>query len=61
MKAMGHADIKTTMNYMKFGKSHIRKQVERPYVIHVPTTATVRRDAPSDAPYKSLQATVELR
>jgi len=29
MKAMGHADIKTTMIFMSLGKSHIREQVER--------------------------------
>ncbi len=29
MKAMGHADIKTTMIYVSLGKSHIREQVER--------------------------------
>jgi hypothetical protein len=28
-KAMGHADIKTTMIYVSLGKSHIREQVER--------------------------------
>jgi hypothetical protein len=29
MKAMGHADIKTTMIHVSLGKSHIREQVER--------------------------------
>lgn len=29
MKAMGHADIKTTMIYVSLGKSRIREQVER--------------------------------
>jgi integrase len=29
MKAMGHADIKTTMIYVSLGKSHIREQVEK--------------------------------
>lgn len=29
MKAMGHADIKTTMIYVSLGKSHIRDQVEK--------------------------------
>lgn len=29
MKAMGHADIKTTMIYVSLGRSHIREQVER--------------------------------
>jgi integrase len=28
MKAMGHADIKTTMIYVSLGKSHIREQVD---------------------------------
>ncbi len=29
MKAMGHADVKTTMIYVSLGKSHIREQVEK--------------------------------
>jgi hypothetical protein len=29
MKAMGHAEIKTTMIYVSLGKSHIREQVEK--------------------------------
>ena len=29
MKAMGHADFKTTMIYVSLGKSHIRDQVEK--------------------------------
>jgi len=29
MKAMGHADIKTTMIYVSLGKSHIREQIEK--------------------------------
>lgn len=29
MKAMGHADIKTTMIYVSLGKSHMREQVEK--------------------------------
>lgn len=29
MKALGHADIKTTMIYVSLGKSHIRDQVEK--------------------------------
>jgi site-specific recombinase XerD len=29
MKAMRHADIKTTMIYVSLGKSHIREQVEK--------------------------------
>jgi hypothetical protein len=29
MKAMGHADIKTTMICVSLGKSHIREQVEK--------------------------------
>ncbi|GAB4240909.1 MAG: site-specific integrase [Deltaproteobacteria bacterium] len=36
MKAMGHADIKTTMIYVSLGKSHIREQVERLNSIPVP-------------------------
>ena len=36
MKAMGHADIKTTMIYVSLGKSHIREQVERLNGIQVP-------------------------
>jgi len=29
MKAMGHADIKTTMICVSLGKSHIKEQVEK--------------------------------
>jgi len=29
MKAMGHADMKTTLIYVSLGKSHIREQVEK--------------------------------
>ena len=29
MKAMGNADMKTTMIYVSLGKSHIRDQVEK--------------------------------
>lgn len=29
MKAMGHADMKTTMIYVSLGKSHVREQVEK--------------------------------
>jgi site-specific recombinase XerD len=29
MKAMGHADMKTTMIYVSPGNSHIREQVEK--------------------------------
>ena len=29
MKAMGHADMKTTMIYVSLGKSHIREQVDK--------------------------------
>ena len=36
MKAMGHADIKTTMIYVSLGKSHIREQVEKLSTIQVP-------------------------
>jgi len=36
MKAMGHADIKTTMIYVSLGKSHIREQVEKLNGIHLP-------------------------
>lgn len=36
MKAMGHADIKTTMLYVSLGKSHIKEQVEKPNGIKVP-------------------------
>ena len=35
MKAMGHADIKTTMIYVSLGKSHIREQVEKLNSIHL--------------------------
>ena len=33
IKAMGHADIKTTMIYVSLGKSHIRDQVEQSQLI----------------------------
>jgi len=36
MKAMGHADIKTTMIYVSLGKSHIREQVEKLNGIYLP-------------------------
>ena len=39
MKAMGHADIKTTMIYVSLGKSHIREQVERLNAIPIQTGA----------------------
>jgi integrase len=39
MKAMGHADIKTTMIYVSLGKSHIRDQVERLNAIAIPKSA----------------------
>ena len=44
MKAMGHADIKTTMIYVSLGKSHIREQVEKLNVIRLvsPTTQEIR-------------------
>lgn len=38
MKAMGHADIKTTMIYVSLGKSHIREQVERLNAIQLAPT-----------------------
>ncbi len=40
MKAMGHADIKTTMIYVSLGTSHIREQVEKLNGIHVPEALT---------------------
>jgi integrase len=39
MKAMGHTDIKTTMIYVSFGKSHIRDQVEKLNGISIPKNA----------------------
>jgi len=36
MKAMGHADMKTTMIYVDVGKPHIREQVEKLDRIMVP-------------------------
>ena len=36
MKALGHADIKTTMIYVSLGKSHIRDQVDRLNAIAIP-------------------------
>lgn len=36
MKAMGHADMKTTMIYVSLGKSHIREQVEKLNSIPIP-------------------------
>jgi len=39
MKAMGHADIKTTMIYVSLGQSHIRDQVERLNGIAIPKSA----------------------
>ncbi|MGE5664537.1 MAG: hypothetical protein ACM31I_09440 [Deltaproteobacteria bacterium] len=39
MKAMGHADIKTTMIYGSLGQSHIRDQVERLNAIATPKSA----------------------
>jgi hypothetical protein len=36
MKAMGHADMKTTMIYADVGKPHIREQVEKLDRIVVP-------------------------
>jgi hypothetical protein len=45
MKAMGHADIKTTMIYVSLGKSHIREQVERLNAIHLlpPASRQIRQ------------------
>ena len=40
MKAMDHADIKTTMIYGSLGKSHIRDQVEKLNAIQVPLPPT---------------------
>jgi len=40
MKAMGHADIKTTMIYVSLGKSHIRDQVEKLNAIKLLETPT---------------------
>lgn len=37
MKAMGHADIKTTMIYVSLGKSLIQEQVEKLNGISLPT------------------------
>jgi len=41
MKAMGHADIKTTMIYVSLGRSHIREQVEKLNSITVPKSACI--------------------
>lgn len=40
MKAMGHADMKTTMIYVSLGKSHIRDQVEKLNAIPIPERRT---------------------
>jgi len=37
MKAMAHADMKTTMIYVSLGKSHIKDQVEKLNGIKVPS------------------------
>jgi integrase len=39
MKALGHADIQTTMIYVSLGKSHIRDQVDRLNCIPIPKSA----------------------
>jgi len=39
MKAMGHADIKTTMIHGSLGRSHIRDQVERLNAVAIPKSA----------------------
>lgn len=39
MKAMGHADIQTTMIYMSLERSHIREQAERLNTISIPESA----------------------
>jgi hypothetical protein len=36
MKAMGHADIKTTMIHVSPGKSHIREKADRLKGIRLP-------------------------
>ncbi len=40
MKAMGHADMKTTMIYVSLGKSHIREQVEKLNAIRLHPTSS---------------------
>jgi hypothetical protein len=50
MKAMGHADIKTTMIYVSLGKSHIRDQVEKLNTIRLlPPPTRVLRVLPAAA------------
>jgi len=39
MKAMGHAEMKTTMIYVSLGNSHIRDQVEKLNSIPIPKSA----------------------
>jgi hypothetical protein len=41
MKALGHADIKTTMIYVSLGKSHIRDRVDRLNCIPIPKARTL--------------------
>jgi hypothetical protein len=55
MKAMGHADIKTTMIYVFLGKSHIREQVEMLDGIRLlpPSTKPIKA---LPAPFKALPA-----
>jgi integrase len=45
MKAMGHADIKTTMIYVSLGRSHIREQVEKLNVIRLVPSSVPRMRA----------------
>jgi integrase len=54
MKALGHADIKTTMIYVSLGKSHIRDQVDRLNAIAIPKSKyspsrASTRPSPKDA------------
>lgn len=46
MKAMGHADMKTTMIYVSLGKSHIRDQVDKLNSIHLLPPPAQRIEAP---------------
>jgi integrase len=50
MKAMGHADIKTTMIYVSLGKSHIRDQVEKLNGIRLHPPTVPRMNAPTAPP-----------
>ena len=51
MKAMGHADMKTTMIYVSLGRSHIREQVEKLNTIPLlpPPASTMRAPAAPNA------------